>query len=178
MALLRYKHLGTRKQQMEHGEEKNCDQASLSDDDLAYIAGFFDGEGSITIHENWRPSPRGKSPNHTLQVAIGNTDDRVLIWLHSVFGGSLIIRKPNLNPNHRRVTQWIIRSGGASDFLRSILPFLRMKEKQAKIGISFQSEKIRCRKSRLTKEEIDERERKRIEIRVLNGRNVHDLAKA
>ena len=39
---------------------------------LAYIAGFFDGEGSITIHENCKPSPRGKSPNHTLQISIGN----------------------------------------------------------------------------------------------------------
>lgn len=143
----------------------------LTSIELAYIAGFFDGEGSITIHENFAPSPRGKSPNHTLQVAIGNTDKRVVEWIHAHFGGSLTMRKTT-KPNHRDVMQWIIRSNGASQFLEAILPFLRMKIEQAKIGLSFQNEKGNYRRERLTQEMIDFREEKRRAIRLLNGRNV------
>lgn len=145
-----------------------CKTVNLNNEDLAYIAGFFDGEGSVTIHENWRPSPRGKSPNHTLQVSIGNTDASVLIWVHSMFGGSLTTRKPR--PGHRIVTQWIIRSNGAAKFLATIRPFLRMKTKQADIALTFQNGKVRHRRNQLTKEEIEFREEKRIAIRILNGR--------
>jgi hypothetical protein len=144
---------------------------SLTTEELAYIAGFFDGEGSITIHENWRPSPRGKSPNHTLQVSIGNTDPQILAWIHAVFGGSLTIR-PSTKPRHREVTQWIIRSNGASTFLRAVLAFLRMKKEQALIGISFQDERGGYRSRQLTDDEIAFRESKRVAIRLLNGRNV------
>jgi hypothetical protein len=156
---------------MAQDEGKSFDPASLTNEELGYIAGFFDGEGSVTIHENFRPSPRGKSPNHTLQVSIGNTDPRVLAWLHKYFGGSLTIR-PSLKPNHREVTQWILRSNGAAAFLSAVLPFLRMKIEQAKIGISFQSEKGRYRRDQLSQDEIAFRESKRVAIRLLNGRNV------
>jgi hypothetical protein len=155
---------------VERGDEKNLKLGNLSTEDLAYIAGFFDGEGSVTIHENFRPSPRGKSPNHTLQVSIGNTDPQVLNWIHGIFGGSLTFRK-STKLNHRDMTQWVARSNGAAIFLKIIIPFLRMKNKQAEVGISFQSEKGRYRKNQLTKEEIEFREGKRAEIRLLNGRN-------
>jgi hypothetical protein len=156
---------------MELDVAKDCAQANLSNEELAYIAGFFDGEGSITIHENFRPSPRGKSPNHTLQVSIGNTNSCVLEWVHSVFGGSLQFR-PATKPNHRDMTMWIIRSNGAARFLASVRPFLRMKGDQADVGLSFQAEKGHYRRNQLTAEEIEFRESKRRAIRLLNGRNV------
>lgn len=170
MVALKSKHSEIVEQQMERDDGRLCEVSSLSNEDLAYIAGFFDGEGSVTIHENFRPSPRGKSPNHTLQVSIGNTDSKVLAWVHSVFGGSLTVRAPR--PRHKDVTQWILRSNGAANFLRAILPFLRMKNKQAEVGISFQSEKGHYRRNQLTQAEIDFREAKRVAIRLLNGRNV------
>jgi len=112
---------------------------NLSDIDLSYIAGFFDGEGSITIHHNCRPSPRGKSPNHTLQVSIGNTDPSILILIHKNFGGSILARKRR--PGHRDVTQWAIRAALALPFLEAIRPFLRMKSKQADVAIAYQKTK-------------------------------------
>jgi hypothetical protein len=156
---------------MERGAEGLSETVNLRNEDLAYIAGFFDGEGSVTIHENWRPSPRGKSPNHTLQVSIGNTDPHVLQWIHGAFGGSLTTR-PATKPRHKDVTQWIIRSNGAASFLRALLPFLRMKTEQALTGISFQDGRGGYRSRRLTDDEIAFRESKRVAIRLLNGRNV------
>jgi hypothetical protein len=166
-----FKLFETKRQQMAHDDARNLEPGNLTNEELAYLAGFFDGEGSVTIHENFRPSPRGKSPNHTLQVAIGNTDPRILAWVHSVFGGSLQFR-PSTKPRHRDITMWILRSNGAARFLRTIRPFLRMKCEQTDVALSFQAEKGRYRRSQLTPEEIEFRESKRMAIRLLNGRNV------
>jgi hypothetical protein len=135
----------------------------------AYIAGFFDGEGSITIHHNYRPSPRGKSPNHTLQVSVGNTEPSIPKYLHQSFGGCLVIRPAT--GNWRQVTQWIVRSNGAKEFLKTVLPFLRQKYPQAELAIQFQESKPSYSRTRLTQSEIARRESFRKKIRILNGRN-------
>lgn len=140
----------------------------MNDFDLAYIAGFFDGEGSVTIHDNYAKSPRGKSPNHTLQVSIGNTDPRILIWLHQEYGGSLCYRKEK-RKNHRKVLQWTLRTRGALVFLEAIRPFLRMKCDQIDIAIAYQKTKKMTRKQ-LTPETIAWREAQRIIIRELNAK--------
>lgn len=152
---------------MAQDDARNFEPASLTNEELAYMAGFFDGEGSITIHHNYRPSPRGKSPNHTLQVSIGNTDPRVVTWIAANFGGSLVVRR-EVRENHRGVLQWIARSNDAANVLRALLPFLRMKKEQAQIAIAFQGEKAGYRKKRLSPEEIEGRERQMLSIRELN----------
>jgi hypothetical protein len=144
--------------------------ANVTENELAYIAGFFDGEGSMTIHENCKPSPRGHAPNHTLQVSIANTDPRVLHWIHAEFGGSLSYRKL-VSVNHRHVTQWIIRAAKALPFLLAIQPFVRMKADQVKIGIEFQQSKSMRGPKPVAKETIDWRETKRWHIRELNARS-------
>lgn len=135
--------------------------------DLSYVAGFFDGEGSITVTPVKR-SPRGLSPNHTLQVSIGNTDPRALEWIHNNFGGSLTVRYPN-KKNHRNVLQWIIRAAMALPFLRAIEPFVKMKREQVRLGIQFQEPKHRHGSKRVTITELKRRELIRRKIQKLNG---------
>ncbi len=137
----------------------------------AYIAGFFDGEGSITIHENCRPSPRGKSPNHTLQISIGNTDPTILVLIHKQFGGSFSERKVT-KPNHRRFFQWTVRAAAAKPFLEAIEPFVVMKKKQVQTALEFQNAKRLCRgqgNKYVTPEELSSRECHRSTIRNLNA---------
>lgn len=148
-------------------EEKKVE--SLTTEDLAYMAGFFDGEGSITIHQNYRPSPRGKSPNHTLQVGIGNIDPRVLTWIHSHFGGSFTIRRRR-SPRHRIVAQWIIRCSKAALFLEAIRPFIRMKRDQVDVGIAYQHTKSMRGPKRVMAVDVAWREAQRVAIRELNAR--------
>lgn len=140
--------------------------------DLIYIAGFFDGEGSITIHHNFQPSPRGKSPNHTLQVSIGNTDRTVLDSIHAAFGGSFSVR-PGQKKNHREVFQWGARCRGALKFLKAIRPYLRMKCAQADVAIAYQERKTMQGPQRLSPAVIMWREEQRHLIRQLNGRNLN-----
>jgi hypothetical protein len=137
----------------------------------SYIAGFFDGEGSITIHENSKPSPRGKNPNHTLQVSIGNTDPRVLRKIHAQFGGGLTHRKL-VSPKHRPVTQWFVRAAQALPFLLAIRPFIYMKGEQIDIAIRFQQSKKMRGPLLVTPKKLQWREEQRQKIRALNARTI------
>jgi hypothetical protein len=73
----------------------------LSESDIAYIAGLFDGEGSIHIkrgienkkkHNN-KPGRR-LSNSMRISMEITMTDESVLRWLHEVLGVGTLNRKP------------------------------------------------------------------------------------
>ena len=73
----------------------------LSESDIAYIAGLFDGEGSIHIkrgienkkkHNN-KPGRR-VSNSMRISMEITMTDESVLRWLHEVLGVGTLNRKP------------------------------------------------------------------------------------
>ena len=69
--------------------------------DIAYIAGLFDGEGSIHIKRS--PEKKKKhngKPGHRISnsmrisMEIAMTDQSVLIWLHEVLGVGSLTDKP------------------------------------------------------------------------------------
>ena len=73
----------------------------LSESDIAYIAGLFDGEGSIHIKRgienkkkhNGKPGRR-VSNSMRISMEITMTDESVLRWLHEVLGVGTLNRKP------------------------------------------------------------------------------------
>ena len=73
----------------------------VRESDIAYIAGLFDGEGSITITR--RPEKKKKhngkpgyriSNSMRISMEIAMTDQSVLIWLHEVLGVGTLTKKP------------------------------------------------------------------------------------
>ena len=72
----------------------------LSESDIAYIAGLFDGEGSIHINrgiENKKKhSGKGRRISNSMRISmeITMTDESVLRWLHEVLGVGTLNRKP------------------------------------------------------------------------------------
>lgn len=100
--------------------------------DLAYLAGFFDGEGCISISH----SCKGKYISLNCYVATKGEYMPRLFQFH--FGGS--VRRHNL----ARGTQvdhwkWHIAAIKASEFLKAIYPYLKLKEPQADLAIAFQT---------------------------------------
>ena len=73
----------------------------IAQTDLAYIAGLFDGEGSINFtrrperkkKHNGKPGYR-MSNSMRISMEIAMTDQSVLIWLHEVLGVGTLIDKP------------------------------------------------------------------------------------
>ena len=71
----------------------------LSESDIAYIAGLFDGEGSIHIKrgiENKKKhTGKGRRISNSMRISmeITMTDESVLRWLHEVLGVGTLNRK-------------------------------------------------------------------------------------
>jgi len=125
--------------------------------ELAYWAGFFDGEGHIELAYTspTYANPRGR---YAFQVWLDQwteTPDEFFAPLLDKFGGRVIPHKKN--PNCYR---WYISGENGRRFLESILPYLRKKKRVAELGIEYQSMMQKGRGGKRTRlEETDIRAR-------------------
>ena len=60
----------------------------VSESDIAYIAGLFDGEGSISYKQYMRKRKHQKKayPTWSIRMEMAMTDQSVLRWVHEVLG--------------------------------------------------------------------------------------------
>jgi hypothetical protein len=100
---------------------------------LAYTAGMLDGEGSITtgISKHGRVSTF---------VGISNTDMGVLEWFQEQFGGG-VIQWNGVTPGKgkKKVHYWRIPSASQTEFLKLMIPFLKIKVKQMRLMMVLRS---------------------------------------
>jgi len=66
----------------------------ISDTDKAYIAGLFDGEGSIDFTKRKEKKKSGTYDCMRISMEISMTDRSVLLWLHEVLGCGTLTNKP------------------------------------------------------------------------------------
>ena len=72
----------------------------ISSEDIAYIAGLFDGEGSIHFKRGIEKKKKHKGKGYRisnslrLSMEITMTDRSVLLWVHEVLGVGTVVRKP------------------------------------------------------------------------------------
>lgn len=100
---------------------------------IAYIAGFFDGEGCIRIKQ---ASQKGNS--YYVIAHITNTNHSILTEIEYLFGGK--VRKQERGVN-KTVYNWSLSSSEAVDFIKTLSPFLKEKLEQAKTAIYFHEHK-------------------------------------
>lgn len=94
----------------------------------AYAAGFFDGEGCVSIAASRK--------SYTLRVDVSNTISAPLIFLQENFSGAISEVRP---PAPRKLQfQWYLLSEKCVPFLVAVFPYLRVKKVEALIGILFQ----------------------------------------
>lgn len=118
----------------------------VSDKELSYIAGLFDGEGSITLvrHRSNR--------THSPQVSIASTDYEVVLWCQKRFGGSIVTKQPRKS-NHSVSYDWRLTDRQSLEFLKLIRPYLIIERKIRRIDLLL-DDYIACtpRNGRYTKE--------------------------
>ena len=72
----------------------------ITNEDIAYIAGLFDGEGSIYYakRKEKKKKHKGKgyrySMSQRISMEITMTDESVVRWTHEVLGCGTVVRKP------------------------------------------------------------------------------------
>ena len=96
--------------------------------ELAYAAGLFDGEGSISLVR------QKKSRTHSPQVSVTSTDYEVVRWFQDRFGGSIVTKQPQ-KPNHSISYDWRLADRRALEFLRTIRPYLVIERKIRRIDL-------------------------------------------
>lgn len=107
---------------------------TLSAEDLAWLAGFFEGEGYVGI--------RYQSNNaYVLAVGLSSTDPEPVDLLHGMWGGH--VYHGQKAAIYRPYVQWSIFARRASAFLADIRPYVRVERVVTKIdvGLHFQAQK-------------------------------------
>ena len=72
----------------------------MSEADTAYIAGLFDGEGSIYFAKRPEKKQKHNGKGHRVSISqrismeITMTDESVVRWTHEVLGCGTVVRKP------------------------------------------------------------------------------------
>lgn len=144
----------------------------MTERELAYAAGVFDGEGSVGIYVGGKTS-LGR-PRYNLRLSVGNTDTRLTNWLAETFGGKVRAKQPRVPSRHRQAYDWYLFGNNAVEFLRLIRPFLLLKAEQADVAIKFQATITPSGgpggSLLLTDEQIAERETYRQQLSALKGR--------
>lgn len=101
----------------------------MTDTELAYAAGLFDGEGCVGIEEHH---------GFTVLAQIAMTTPKPLLWMQSKFGGQF--RKHNAKhlaeTNRKDQWYWRIVTKQARKFLADIRPWLQVKDQQADLILS------------------------------------------
>lgn len=100
--------------------------------DIAYAAGFFDGEGNIVIASNKAGGAAGRYLVYNMRIGVSQNDPAPLFWLRERWGGS--VRKSSA-----RGHMWQQFSRGAFAFLINVEPYLQVKRERALIAIDYQS---------------------------------------
>lgn len=106
----------------------------FSVEQLAYLAGIVDGEGSIYIG-NFSSNPKTGTLHYQTNMEVTNTDENLINWLKETFGGR--INKytfKQLPKNSRRpVFRWIVSGELIAYLCNLIQPYLVIKRAQCEI---------------------------------------------
>jgi hypothetical protein len=94
--------------------------------ELAYWAGLFDGEGSAFIHKRNRRR-RAKSPEYILAASLGNTNKQIIYEMKQFFGCGWIGRRGE-TITWKPMYQFYARYNQAYQVLKRLLPYLRIKK--------------------------------------------------
>jgi hypothetical protein len=130
--------------------------------DIAYAAGFFDGEGNIAIAVNRKGGARGTYMVYNMRLGASQKDPEPLIWLRNRWGGSLTC-------SAKGHYHWQAFSLGALTFLRHLLPYLIVKRERAILAIEYQAHVARRGRRGRTPEYVDRLAAMKAEMNRLNA---------
>jgi hypothetical protein len=110
---------------------------TLPDTECAWLAGFFDGEGSIGLYRKFK---EGKFYAVSTRITVAQTDRTCLDTFFNLFGGSLVLidRPERKTIRHTQYWSWTCDSTASANlFLQTVRKFLRVKAEEADLVMEF-----------------------------------------
>lgn len=117
---------------------------------IAYLAGFFDGEGNIIIA---RDKTKLGNVNYRLRISASQVEREPLDKFKAAFGG-LVMETVKPNPKHRNIFSWQQHSQLARTALEQLHPYLIIKADQAEFAINFIDENRKFKGKKKSAEDI------------------------
>jgi len=118
---------------------KEYDLSKVTPIDLAYLAGFVDGEGCFFIGKfNTVSKPTGNVyKNYHCILKISNNCQSVLQWINDTFGGRTTLHnKKTKSADRNFITYDCYFTGNClTELANLLLPYLKIKQKQAEVMI-------------------------------------------
>jgi hypothetical protein len=113
----------------------------MNDTTKAYLAGFIDGEGCIRIAEAKARWSKGSiNPRFREELQVSNTNFEVIQWIKDNFGGCITVKSEGVKKDGiYRKKQWKVcwYDLKAVNLLKTMLPFLIVKKKEALVCLDF-----------------------------------------
>ena len=98
----------------------------MTEAEAAYIAGLFDGEGTITYKKYKEKKTKGTYDCWRISMEIAMTDKSVLVWLTDVLGCGTLNKKPRKN-GHKMQYRWRCVFRDAFHVCCILFPFAHVK---------------------------------------------------
>lgn len=108
--------------------------------DLAWCAGFFDGEGFVCIQERKSKTNGKMYRGYYLRIGVNHVAIGPLLELQRILGGT--VRAQNLEKvsgNRHQRHSWQMSCASAKEALVKMMPYFRNKQKVAELGIELQN---------------------------------------
>lgn len=142
-------------------------------EEIAYLAGLFDGEGTICIQKDLRPTAKSNGKNwnpiYNVTFRIGMIDEKSIRSFRSFFGVGYIDCEKSYH-KFRPMWRYSIRAKDQVDLVISqIRPWLRLKRPQADLAIRFLRECPSRRGEYMSPEILALKEQYYIAMKTLNG---------
>lgn len=96
----------------------------MTNEELAYIAGFFDGEGCVNFCQS------GQYKTWLIRAFVRNCDKSIIDYIHANFGGRIETTNHKKHPHWKTSYCWRGDWDTAINFLVAIEPWVRIKKDQ------------------------------------------------
>ncbi len=108
----------------------------MTETDLAYLAGFVDGEGTITIMR-FRRTNRKHQIDYRPLLSISNTNREALEWVVSVTGVGSVQQSHRIRVGYKTNWKYTVVNSNAIVLAKILLPYLKIKKLNAEILVRY-----------------------------------------
>lgn len=115
---------------------------NLTELELAYLAGFFDGEGTIGVYR--KHHNRVNKYYKCVEIQVANTNKKLMDYLHKLLPENTY-RQRQVRGQYGKCDLYILRIGNMARqyfFLKALLPYLHIKKDNCLEAMEFLREKL------------------------------------
>jgi len=140
--------------------------------DAPYLAGFIDGEGTITANFRMTQSSRKEAVHYRLMLSNSNLE--VLEWIQARWGGRLEHMGKPRSPKHRLIYYLYWGGPDCIPVIQAVYPYLIIKRRQAQLVLALHALRIdRPQRTKGVPEELHKQRQDLVaQLVVLNHRGV------